>query len=283
MHRALLFAAVVLSFPAQAYVILESKYRVEVAPGVFEDQLVLKCDNGRQITVPWEARLSEACGEVDIPRTAAPAQPAAASQERQKEIQKARMREQFGDIDERHVTVESGLEGGDAHFSPQMREILKRYELCRKNTKGSQTCAAERDQAMAALSSRPAASEPQQQPAEPRPAPDPKAAVKPAASPAASAETESTRPTPAAEPAYAVAPPAAPPAKPAPQTPEPAADRVAREQKIAEDYAWCMRAKPRFVCDTERADALKALDAPAKPKVKNKAAKGSRSPEVAAN
>ena len=64
----LLFAALFLAGQAQAYVILESKYRVELKPGVFEDQLVLKCDNGRKITVPWEARLSEACGEVDIPK-----------------------------------------------------------------------------------------------------------------------------------------------------------------------------------------------------------------------
>ena len=87
MNRFLLFAALFLAGPAQAYVILESKYRVEVKPGMFQDQLVLKCDNGRKITVPWEARLSEACGEVEIPRGAAAAaaddaQERAAAQER---------------------------------------------------------------------------------------------------------------------------------------------------------------------------------------------------------
>jgi hypothetical protein len=158
MNRYLLcFATLLLASQAQAYVILESKYRVEVKPGLFEDQLVLKCDNGRKITVPWEARLSEACGEVTSPeRAKLRPWPATAEQqdsrERQKEIMMSRVREQFGDIDESHVTVESGLCGAEPHFSPQMREILKRYELCRKNTKGSPTCATERNQAMAALS-----------------------------------------------------------------------------------------------------------------------------------
>ena len=72
----------------------------------------------------------------------------------------SRVREQYGDVDERHVTVPSGVAGAEPHFSPQMREILKRYELCRKNTKGSPTCAAERNQAMAALSAQPPGSEP---------------------------------------------------------------------------------------------------------------------------
>ncbi len=70
MNRTPLFLlALLLAGPAQAYVILESKYRVEVSPGVFEDQLVLKCDSGRKITVPWDARLSEVCGEVNIPKS----------------------------------------------------------------------------------------------------------------------------------------------------------------------------------------------------------------------
>jgi hypothetical protein len=48
-----------------------------------------------------------------------------------------------------------------------------------------------------------------------------------------------------------------------------APDRSAAQQKIAEDYTWCMRAKPKFECDQERAKALSALDKPkpaAKPK-----------------
>lgn len=315
MNRSLLcFATLLLAGQAQAYVILESKYRVEVQPGVFEDQLVLKCDNGKKITVPWEARLSEACGEVDIPRASAavpaPRDDAAEQQdsrERQKEIMMSRMREQFGDVDERHVTVESGLGGAEPHFSPQMREILKRYELCRKNTKGSPTCATERNQAMAALSTAPAgggSAAAQSTGAAPQPAAPAKgkpaarhkqAAVKPAAKPA----------TPPAEPVGAQAAPVKPDAEPvqaATPAPSPAsgapeampvataaapaaatpADRAAREQKIAQDFVSCMRAKPKFECETARAAALKALDAPPKAKSKS-AAKAAAGSEVAAN
>jgi hypothetical protein len=320
MNRSLLcfFATLLLAGQAQAYVILESKYRVEVKPGVFEDQLVLKCDSGKKITVPWEARLSEACGEVDIPRAgtaaAAPRDDAEAQQqdsrERQKEIMMSRMREQFGDVDERHVTVESGLGGAEPHFSPQMREILKRYELCRKNTKGSPTCATERNQAMAALSaSGPgnATAAAQSTGAEPQPAvkaksaakqkhkqPATKAAAKPAAPPAEPASAEAAPVNPEAEPTQAAmpAPPAAhgePEAIPAaaaaaPAAAIPAPDRAAREEKIAQDYASCMRAKPKFECESARAAALKALDAPAKAKAKSKsAAKAVPAPAVAAN
>jgi len=64
MHRTLLFAAILLSGPAQAYVILESKYRVEVSPGVFEDQLVLKCDNGSPLVAEAVRSLLERWGVV---------------------------------------------------------------------------------------------------------------------------------------------------------------------------------------------------------------------------
>jgi hypothetical protein len=299
MYRSLLFAALFLAGQAQAYVILESKYRVEVKPGVFQDQLVLKCDNGRKLTVPWEARLSEACGEVDIPRagaatataTAAAVTPQADSQERQKEILMSRVREQYGDVDERHVTVESGLGGAEPHFSPQMREILKRYELCRKNTKGAPGCAAERNQAMAALSAQPSGSEPaagQAADVEPRPA----ARSKPAAKPKQAAAKPAAKPDPVpAQHADAEAAPVKPEAEaihtatpPSPPAAAPALDRAAREQKIAEDYAWCMRAKPKFECEAARSAALKALDTPVKAKAKSKsAAKATQSPEVAAN
>ncbi len=317
MNRYLLcFATLLLAGQAQAYVILESKYRVEVKPGVFEDQLVLKCDNGKKITVPWEARLSEACGEVDIPRAGAGTAAAAArdnadeqqqdSREKQTEIMMSRVREQFGDIDERHVTVESGLGGAEPHFSPQMREILKRYELCRKNTKGSPTCATERNQAMAALSAPAAgngAAAVQSTGAEPQPAAPVKgkpaakhkqAAAKPVAKPSAPsaepAKVEAAAPVESeAEPMQA-AMPAAPPAPgepaamPVAAAATPAPDRAAREEKIARDYASCMRAKPKFECETARAAAIKALDAPAKAKAKSKsAAKTVPAPAVAAN
>jgi hypothetical protein len=313
----LLFAALFLAGQAQAYVILESKYRVELKPGVFEDQLVLKCDNGRKITVPWEARLSEACGEVDIPRpsAAAAAAPQDDPQERQKEILMSRVREQYGNVDERHVTVQSAQTGAEPHFSPQMREILKRYELCRKNTKSSPTCATERNQAMAALSAQPGGSEPAAGPsaaAEPQPSPKAKpaakhkqAAAKPVTKPeptpseqvdAATApmkpEAETTHvTTPPSPPAAAQAKPdaepmhaATPPSPAAAPDAAPATDRVAREQKIAADYAMCMRAKPKFECESARAAAVKALDTPVKAKAKsNSAAKATPAPDVAAN
>ena len=79
---------------------------------------------------------------------------------------------------------------------------------------------------------------------------------------------------------------AAPPASPSLAAPDaaPAPDRATREQKIAEDYARCMRAKPKFECETARAAALKALDAPVKAKPKSKsAAKATQSPEVVTN
>jgi hypothetical protein len=37
---------------------------------------------------------------------------------------------------------------------------------------------------------------------------------------------------------------------------------MSAEQKIAEDYAWCMRAKPKFECEQARAKALSALSKP---------------------
>jgi hypothetical protein len=313
----LCFATLLLAGQAQAYVILESKYRVEVKPGVFEDQLVLKCDNGKKITVPWEARLSEVCGEVDIPRAVAGAAAAAPrdnpdeqpdSRERQKEIMMSRVREQFGDIDERHVTVESGLGGAEPHFSPQMREILKRYELCRKNTKGSPTCATERNQAMAALSAPAAGSGTaavqstglESQPAAPvkgKPAAKRKqAAAKPAAKPAATSaapanpetapvnpESQPMQPAMPAPPPANGEPAAMPVAAAVPAAAAPALDRAAREEKIAQDYASCMRAKPKFECETARAAAIRALDAPAKAKARSKSAAKEPAPAVATN
>ena len=316
MNRSLLFAVLLLAGQAQAYVILESKYRVEVKPGVFEDQLVLKCDNGRKLTVPWEARLSEACGEVEIPRAVAAtaAAPQDDPQQRQKEILMSRVREQYGDVDERHVTVQSGVAGAEPHFSPQMREILKRYELCRKSTKGSPTCAAERNQAMAGLSAQPLGSAPAAGPTAPEPQPTtkgkqaarhkPAAAAKPVAKPdpvvSEHADAATAPVKPAAEATHAAVPPsppaaaavrpeaqamhaATPPSSPAPDA-APAPDRATREQKIAEAYASCMRAKPKFECESARAAALKALDTPAKAKAKSKStANATQPPEVAAN
>lgn len=285
MNRTLLLLVTALvAGPAQAYVILESKYHVEVSPGVFEDQLVLKCDNGKKLTVAWEARLSEACGEVQIPKSAQGAEPTDVGQERRKELMMSRAREPFGNIDERHLHVDAGPGGGEAHFSPQMRAILKRYEICRKETKGSSSaCAAERDRALAALSS-PAPAPAAEAAPEPQPASKGKPAARQKAAAnngdAADAAAQPDALTPGAKPLEPAAGAAkrepAATAKPDVAPAPPAFDRAAAEQKIAEEYAWCMRAKPKFECETARTSALKALDAPAKPKAKAKPAKAAK-------
>jgi hypothetical protein len=228
------------------------------------------------------------------------------------------VREQYGNIDEKYVQFESGPAGLSMQFQGPIRDILKRYEICRKQTKNSPTCVSERDQAMAALA--PAEGKPAAQPearaaaenavpegkplAEAKPVVEPKvtatkaavskkkgaakatsqpaakpvakpdavvadvveskhvleaAPAQPAGNPPAKGEATEAAPIPAA---------AAPRAKSAPQspaaaTPEPVpAATAANEQKIAEDYAWCMRAKPKFECDQERAKALSALSKP---------------------
>ena len=46
-----------------AYEIVGSHYHVEVEPNKFIDQLVLRCEDGHKITVPWQSKLADACGE----------------------------------------------------------------------------------------------------------------------------------------------------------------------------------------------------------------------------
>jgi hypothetical protein len=243
----------------------------------------------------------------------------------------SRVREQYGNVDEKYVQFESGPAGTSMRFQGPIRDIIKRYEICRKQTKNSPTCVAERDQAMAALApaegkaaAQPAARAAAENPAaegkplaEAKPATEAKAIVsKPAVSKkkggakatpqpeakpmgkpdavagdsaqskpvveggaaqpggkptakAAPAEPGEAAPlpvaeTPAGKPASQPAPAAAPEAVPA--------AAPADEQKIAEDYARCMRAKPKFECEQERAKALSALTKPkaAKPAPKAK-------------
>jgi hypothetical protein len=332
-NRLLAIAALALAggSSAFAYEIIESRYHVEVAPGKFQDQLVLKCDNGRKVTVPWEAKLYEACGEDLLGRTAKSDNPEEFAQERQKEVMMSRVREQYGNIDEKYVQFESGPAGTSMQLQGPIREILKRYEICRRQTQNSPTCVTERDQAMAALA--PADGKPAAQPtaraaaekpvpegkplaeanpaAEPKPTvtkataskkkkgaakatsqPEAKPSVKPDAVVADVVENKQavedaptqpgSKPAAQGEPAEAAPMPAAeaPRAKPAPQpaaaaAPEPApAAAPSNEQKIAEDYAWCMRAKPKFECEQERAKAMSALNKPkaVKPGPKAKAA-----------
>jgi hypothetical protein len=304
-------ALVLASGTACAYEIIESRYRVEIAPGQFQDQLVLKCDNGRQVTVPWEAKLYEACGEDLMGRPIKNASPDEGAQDRQKEVMMSRVREQYGNIDERYVQFQSGPAGVSMQFQGPIRDVLKRYEICRKQTKNSPTCVSERDQALAALAERDGA--PAQAAAEPVPVeikPEAKAVVeaksaakprktakaKPAPPPAVLAEpvgdeagmpvkqvTEVAPPQRRGKPApIAVAPIAEAPADPPPAGPivaaapgslpapqadghaatPPSAAQLSAEQKIAEDYAWCMRAKPKFECEQARAKAISALTKP---------------------
>jgi hypothetical protein len=230
----------------------------------------------------------------------------------------SRVREQYGNIDEKYVQFESGPAGTSMQFQGPIRDILKRYEICRKQTKNSPTCVSERDQALAALA--PAEGKTAAQPAaraaaqtaipegkplsEAKPVAEPKVtatkatvskkkgaakatpqpAAKPVAKPDAvvadvveskhvleAAPTQPASKSPAKDEAAEAAPmpgAEAPRAKPAPQptaaaAPEPPpAAASANEQKIAEDYAWCMRARPKFECEQERAKALSALSKP---------------------
>lgn len=252
---------------AFAYEIVESRYRIEIAPGKFQDQLVLKCDNGRKIVVPWDARLYEACGEDLVDQTPKSEDPQEVAQQRQKEVITSRVREQHGAITAKNAGLESGP-NGTAQLPGPVREIYKRYEICRKQTKNSPRCAAERDQAMAALG--PGDGKDGEQPAVStavRPAlPEGKALDDPSVTttkPAPSKKKAAAKGKPPAEPAAPQTQPTeaagdADQTKPTPvATPEPQPTAApANEQKIAEDYTWCLRAKPKFECDQLRAKAL---------------------------
>ncbi|HXV06896.1 MAG TPA: hypothetical protein VD791_02620 [Burkholderiales bacterium] len=309
---ALLLASALLpvSTELRAYQIIEGRYRVEVSPGVFEDQLVVRCDDGRTLTVRWETKLAEACGESlmggpapKAARAAAPSPapkaaqspqaapqtktapeppPAAATpaglldEQSQKDAMLAQVRAQFGDVPEHYVEFKPGPDGLSMRFLPPLSDILKKYEMCRKVRETRADCAADRDNAIAKLSAtRPpaaAGTDKAVDKANPAVAGDDKSLAPPAKA-AAPSET----PAPAAASPQAHAAPAQPDAAAAA-----AADRVAAEQKILEEYTWCMRAKPKFECEQARAKALSALDKP-KPAAKPKRApKQAAAPNVAA-
>ena len=284
-----------------AYQILESHFHVEIAPDKYVDQLVLRCEDGRQITVPWQSKLAEACGEDlmgNITTPPAKASNAAPIDEQQKQAMMEQLRSQYGNISEKQVEFFSSPTGISTRFKPPIVEILKKYESCRRAQKDKAFCAAERDKALARL-------------ADPKPAPaathapeaeavarETVAAAAPtdattrspgaAAAPqevAAQAAPAATRVEPAPQPSKPEAQAAAQPAKPEPapqaaaQTPKaqpaPAAadtvpsappseadGRAAAEQKVLQEYMACMRAKPKFDCDQARAKAMSALDKP---------------------
>ena len=294
-----------------AYQIIEGRYRVEVAPGKYEDQLVVRCDDGRTLIVRWETKLAEACGEGlmggpapkaaraqpsggapkaaqtapanPAPKAGLPPQPDAAAtgdapdsaapgdapsglfdEQSQKEAMLAQVRAQFGNVPERYIEFKPGADGLSMRFLPPLSEILKKYETCRKAREARADCAAERDGAIAKLSETtpPAAVRNEKAPASARPV----AAADTSAPQSGSTELPSIPAQADAKSPAAIAP-----------------DRAAAEQKIGEDYTWCMRAKPKFECDQARAKALSALDKPKPaPKPKRPAKQAAIAPNVAA-
>jgi hypothetical protein len=181
--RLLIAAVLAVAAPVlHAYQIVEGRYRVEIAPGVFEDQLIVRCDDGRTLTVPWETRLAEACGEglmgerVGTPAKPSPApradaleaapaamvSPAAGpapgvpgalfDEGAQKEAMLAQIRAQFGAVPERYIEFKPGPDGLSMRLLPPLNEIVKKYEACRRAREPGAQCAAQRDQAVAKLS-----------------------------------------------------------------------------------------------------------------------------------
>jgi hypothetical protein len=183
--RILVAVGLTLAAPALlAYQIVEGRYRVETSPGVFEDQLVVRCDDGRTLTLPWETRLAEACGEglmgervgkaskatppaapveaaaVTTPDDAAaepavvPAAPTTSSlvdEAAQREAMLTQLRAQLGDIPDRYVEFKPGPDGLSMRLLPPLNEIIKKYEACRRAREPGAQCAAVRDQAIAKL------------------------------------------------------------------------------------------------------------------------------------
>ena len=276
-----------------AYQIVESRFHVEVAPSKYVDQLVLRCEDGRQITVPWQSKLAESCGEDLMGNVTLPPASGAPIDEQQKQAMLEQLRSQYGNISEKQVEFISGPAGVSTRFKPPIVEILKKYESCRKALKDKSYCAGERDKALARLA------DPKPTPAAARaPEPTETAAREPA--PAAPVPEPSTRqPGPGSAPREAAPQPAVTPAQPeatpqsaqtAPATPaaaEPppaqpseAEARAAAEQKINQDYMACMRAKPKFACDQARTKALSALDKPKSQKLQRKPASKAVGPQA---
>jgi hypothetical protein len=146
-------ALALLSCSASAYQIVQSHFHVEVAPNKYVDQLVLRCEDGKEITVPWQSKLAESCGEDlmgNVTRPPADAK-AAPIDDQQKQAMMTQLRAQYGNISEKQVEFTQGASGTTTHFKGPMVEVLKKYESCRKTHKDKTFCAKERDRAMAQL------------------------------------------------------------------------------------------------------------------------------------
>jgi hypothetical protein len=268
---------------ALAYQILESRFHVEVAPNKFVDQLLLRCEDGRHITVPWQSKLAESCGEDLMGNVTAPPAKADAApiDEQQKQAMLEQLRAQYGNISEKQVEFISGPSGLSTRFKPPIVEVLKKYESCRKASKDKSYCAGERDKALARLAdpkptpaatqtpaaaqaSEPTEAAPRESPAAASPAETPNRVVSPPARQEATLQAAASRSTPTeAGPRPAQAEPVAPAAaEPPPAQPSEGEARAAAEQKVNQDYMACMRAKPKFECDQMRTKAIAALDKP---------------------
>jgi hypothetical protein len=181
--RILAAAALLSAAPAlHAYQIIEGRYKVEVSPGVFQDQLVVRCDDGHTLTVSWDTKLAEACGEglmgervarpakapqqaplqaLEAPadtEAAAPAGHAAAQrtgglfdEAAQREAMLAQIRTQFGPVPERYIEFKPGPDGLSMRLLPPLNEIVRKYEACRRARDPGMQCAALRDAAIAKL------------------------------------------------------------------------------------------------------------------------------------
>jgi len=134
-----------------AYQIVESRFHVEVAPNKYVDQLVLRCEDGRQITVPWQSKLAESCGEDLMGNVTLPPPSSAPIDEQQKQAMLEQLRSQYGNISEKQVEFISTPAGISTRFKPPIVEVLKKYESCRKALKDKSYCAGERDKALARL------------------------------------------------------------------------------------------------------------------------------------
>ena len=302
--RALAAAALVLASGAlHAYQIVEGRYRVETSPGVFQDQLIVRCDDARTLTVPWETKLAEACSEglmgEPLPKAASRPQPTSAApaaplqnaekpaptapvaiateatpaslldEKAQKDAMLSQVRAQIGNVPEHYIEFKPGADGLSMRFLPPLSDIVKKYETCRRARDLSADCGGERDRALAKLS------EGSVQSSASRPDKPSAPAHK---SQAAATDTSAQPPRSAA----VATPPAQPdPARPAVQPPPATPDRAAAEQRIGEDYAWCMRSKPKFDCEQARAKALSALEQPKAGKTKRAGKQAGLTPKVA--
>ncbi len=291
-------AIVLIAAPAHGYRIVEGKYRVEVAPDVFQDQLVVRCDDGRQLTLPWETDLRRACGENLLgsseppdakperdrsesakPRMASSVTDFTSSFEIQKRMHLTRLRVQFGEVPEELVSFHQGPEGISPRYAPALAEVLDEFEACR-STRGTD-CVAVRNASYARLRAR--ASSPAGGGA-PRPVAgkdampgaDPLRQVRrsveprivqsaPAPQPIRqAAATHQVRPTlsgastPLDRPQNALAPSTTVPHSGG-STLSAAQQRTTAERAIAKRYRQCMREKPKYECEQARARALAEL------------------------